>query len=259
MPAPQALLDQMRRLAPTVGPQLRVALGPENMDAALSGGLTLGALHEVFAVSAGDVGAATGFALALATKAARSKPLLWARQDMLDVETGQVYAPGLAEMGVTPGAVVLVRGRDAEDVLKAGEDAVRCAGLGAVIVQPWGDPARLNLTTSRRLVLAAAASGVTAVMLRIAAAPRPSAAETRWHVAAAPSRLLESDAPDLPAFNVTLLRQRGGNAGGTWCLEWRRDVHAFDERGDRAAASLSRFVAPVFAGGTAEETLRRTG
>jgi len=260
MPAPVSLLlDQMRRLAATERPGKRVRLGDAAMDTALSGGLKLGALHEVYAASGGDAAAASGFALGLAMRASAGKPLLWAREDMLDVETGLVYAPGLAAFGIAPQSVVLVRARDAENVLKAGEDALRCRGLGAVMIEPWGSPARLGLTASRRLVLAAAASGVTAVMLRVAGAPSPSAAETRWRIAAAPSRRLDADTPGPPAFDVTLLRRRGGDAGQSWFVEWNRDRLSFVARGEQSAAPLSRTVVSVPAGGTAGEILRLTG
>jgi len=258
MPAPQALLDQLRRLAPDTAPPRRVTLGEEAVDAALSGGLRLGALHEVYAASGGDAGAATGFALALAARAAQGRPILWARQDMLDAETGRIYAPGLTELGIAPGSIVLVRGRDAADVLKAGEDAARCGGLGAALIAPWGSPASLDLTASRRLVLAAGASGVTVTMLRIAAQPAPSAAETRWRIAAAPSQRLDADAPGLPAFDTTLLRQRGGAAGQSWFLEWNRDRQSFVARADRHAAPLSRPVVSLPRHGAAGAAMRRS-
>lgn len=256
-PIPQ-LRDQMRAIAATDRPARRAALDKGAMDAALSGGLKLGALHEVYAANGGDAGAATGFSLGLALKAAMGKTVLWAREDMLDVEAGHVYAPGLMEFGLPPSSLVMVRARDGEDVLKAAEDAVRCGGLGAVIIQPWRSTGRLSLTVSRRLVLAATASGVTAVMLRIAAEPSPSAAETRWEVAAAPSRWLDGEAPGLPSFDVRLLRQRGGEAGQSWVVEWDRDCLSFAVAGERAAP-LSRPVVPVSAGRTAGEILRRTG
>lgn len=252
------LRDQMRALAATGRPETRVPLDRSEMDAALCGGLKRAALHEVYAASGGDAGAATGFALGLALKAAMGKPLLWAREDMLDIETGHVYAPGLTAFGLSPASLVMVRARDSEDVLKAGEDAVRCGGLGAAIIAPWGSPAKLNLTASRRLALAAAASGVTAVMLRVAAAPSPSAAETRWRVAAAPSRPIDGEAPGRPAFHVSLLRQRGGEAGRSFVVEWDRDRLSFAVADDRTAP-LSRFVVPVPAGGAAGGDLRRTG
>lgn len=259
MPTPTYLRDQVNRLAATSQAAARVSLGLAEIDETLSGGLKLGALHEVYAASSGDAGAAAGFALGLVRRAARNLPILWARQDMLDAETGHIYAPGLLDLGIHPDMVVMVRGRSTEDVLKAGEDAVRCRGLGAVLIEPWGTHPAINLTTSRRLGLAAATSGVTAIMLRLAAAPAPSAAETRWRVAASPSRWLDADAPGHPSFNVTLLRHRGGAAGETWCVEWRRDGHVFGSRRVRDTAPLSRPVVSVPAGRTPDTVLRRTG
>jgi protein ImuA len=128
-----------------------------------------------------------------------------------------------------------------------------------VLIEPWGAAGPNSLTISRRLMLAADLSGVTAVMLRVAAQPAASAAETRWQVAAAPSRLLEAEAPGLPAFDVTLLRRRGGAAGQSWIVEWNRDRLVFSPRGERGAAPLSRPVVSVPAGGAAGEALRRTG
>src|SRR3546814_8574977 len=66
-------------------------------------------------------------------------------------------------------------------------------------------------------------------MLRIDAAPTPSAAHTRWQVAAAPSQPLEANAPGIPALDLTLLRQRGGAGGQHWCVEWDRDARGFAE------------------------------
>ena len=259
MPAPAALLDQMRRLSAGQRPAARVTLDDGGMDAALGGGLKQGTLHEIYGATAGDAAAATGFALGLAARAAAGRPLVWVRQDMVGVEAGAVYAPGLADLGIAPDSVVLVRGRDTEEVLKAGEDAARCRGLGAVLLSPWGDACQLGLTASRRLMLAAAESGVTVLMLRLAATPSPSAAETRWRIASAPSRRFDADAPGFPAFEATLLRQRGGAAGQSWCVEWMRDRLVPLADGDRDASPLSRPVASFPAGGAAGEDLRRTG
>ncbi len=257
MSASTALLETLRRVGADARPAARTALGVAAIDDALGGGLKLGALHEVYA-AAGHEAAATGFTLSLALRAAAGRPILWVRQDMLEVETGRIHAPGLVEMGLLPSRVVLVRGHDADDVLRAGEDAARCAGLGAVLIAPWAAPARLDLTASRRLVLAAAASGVTVLMLRCAAEPMPSAAETRWRVTAAPSQRLDADAPGMPAFDVTLLRQRGGAAGQSWLVEWNRDRLSFCARDARRAAPLSRPVVSVPRHGAAGADLRRS-
>ena len=60
-----------------------------------------------------------------------------------------------------------------------------------------------------------------------AAEPGPSAAQTRWSIAAAASVALEADAPGLPVLDLALLRQRGRPAGDRWRLEWDRDQICF--------------------------------
>jgi len=222
-----------------------VALGAPALDAALGGGLVRAALHEVYAIREAEIGAATGFVAALARCAAAQRPILWVRHDPLDTLTGALYAPGLADIGLDPAQILLVRAPDITALLRAGAEGSRCAALGAVVIEPWGESGLIDLTASRRLQLAARASGVPVLLLRVAAAPAPSAATTRWNIAAAPSAALPGNAPGLPAFAATLLRQRGGPGGLDWILEWNRDRRCFDER--PAAPPLPGSVVPVFA------------
>ena len=63
---------------------------------------------------------------------------------------------------------------------------LRCAGCGGA-GDVWGEARQLDLVASRKLTLAAQSSGVTALLLRVAAQPAPSTAETRWIVRAAHS------------------------------------------------------------------------
>ena len=65
------------------------------------------------------------------------------------------------------------------------------------------------------------------ILLRTADPEAPSAAATRWRVAAAPSRALEANAPGAPTFTLDLLRQRGGAPSYGWTLEWDRDRTRF--------------------------------
>jgi protein ImuA len=184
-------------------------------------------LHEVFAAGSADAAAAAGFALGLAAGAAEGLPLLWVRQDFIDGEAGWLSGQGLAAFGLDPARLVTVRARNAADMLRALAEGGRCAALGAAIGEVWGEAAALDLTATRRLSLAARGSGVTLILLRLAAEPRPSAAETRWSARAAPSRPLEANAPGPPAFSVTLLRHRAGLPGRTLTLEWDRDRRIF--------------------------------
>ncbi|QIB34363.1 ImuA family protein [Ancylobacter pratisalsi] len=238
-----------------------------------------GALHEIQAVQGADMAAAAGFTLALALRAsagaeaagdsfprgaasavAPPRPVLWVRQDMVEAELGRLDADGLAALGLDPARLILVRASDAATALRAGEDALRCAALGAVLIETWGTPKALDLTATRRLSLRADASRVTGFLLRGAGQPIPTAVATRWRVApAASSPQGEGHAPGAPAFAATLLRHRGGEGGrpvegGTWNLEWDRETCSF-----RDLAALPRAVVPVPSGRPAGADPARAG
>jgi protein ImuA len=175
-------------------------------------------------------------------------PLLWLRLDEAEA-CGQLSAPGLAQIGLDPARLVLLALRDPVMLLRAAADVVRCPPVGAVVLEVWKQPRALDLTASRRLAVAAEESGVTALMLRVDAEPAPSAAHTRWQVAAAPSSALAANAPGHPAFDIVLLRQRGRPDGGRWRVEWNREQARFAEPAD--AAALPGTMVPAAAGGPA--------
>jgi protein ImuA len=157
---------------------VRVPLGHDAADACLKGGLRRGALHEVFA-QGGHEAAATCFAAALAGRVGGRKHLLWIRQDFSALEFGELAGTGLLELGIDPGRVLLLRVDDATAALRAGIDALSCAGLGAVVIEIPGAPKVLDLTASRRLTLSSSQSNVTAILLRflqnlMPARPKPA-------------------------------------------------------------------------------------
>lgn len=180
-----------------------------------AGGLALGALHEV--VEAGPAaefaGAATLFTAGIA---ARLKgPVVWCltRRDL--------FAPGLAAAGLHPDRVIYVEARRDRDVLPLVEEALREKGLAAVI----GEITNLSLVTSRRLQLAAEASGVPALMVRrwwtVAEknlTTLPTAAMTRWRVAFAPSAVLPIPGVSRQRWRIDLVRCRGAEAC-SWIVE----------------------------------------
>ncbi len=207
----------------------RVALDRGAVDAALGGGLAAGVLHEILPVSVADSAAAGGFALALSLcLAPPERPLIWIRATAAMRESGELYADGLAALGLDPARLILVRLDNAAAILKAGVDTARCAALGAVIVELYGDPKALDLTSERRLLLAAEQSGVSIILLRPGARAAPGGAETRWRVASGPTRPLPMNAPGRPAFDLTLVRYRHGPPGGPWRLEWNPDAKRFE-------------------------------
>jgi protein ImuA len=239
---------------PVDGP-LRAPLGIDSLDRALGGGIARGRLHELFAGEPGDGASAAGFAAMLACLSLPpGAPLLWLRMEDAEARGGRLHAPGLAHIGIDPARLVLLALPDPVMLLRAAADVVRCPAVGAAVIELWQAPRALDLTASRRLAVAAEESGVTTLMLRVAADPAPSAAQTRWQVSAAPSLALEANAPGHPAFDIALLRQRGRPDGGRWRLEWHREQARFAEPAD--AATLPGAVVPAAAGGPAPAAIR---
>ena len=78
-----------------------------------------------------DEPSAASFAVTLAIRASGKRPVIWVRQDFVGLEMGEIYAPGLNELGLSPDRLILVRARDAPSVLRAGEEAARCPGTGS--------------------------------------------------------------------------------------------------------------------------------
>jgi len=246
----EALRERVSRLERGSSPVAAACFetGSRALDAALGGGLARGALHEIFAEGMADEPAAAAFAVTLALRASDRRPIVWVRQDFVGLEMGEIYAPGLAELGLSPERLILVRARDGPSVLKAGEEAARCPPLGAVLVEPWGNPKTLDLVATRRLSLAAARTNLPVFMVRAGGTPTPSAAASRWSIRSAPSRPFAADAPGHPCFVAELLKDRAGAAGQGWTVEWNRDARAFTDITGNAAA-LSRRLVSVAAGG----------
>ena len=194
-------------------------LGIEAIDRVLpTGGIRLGALHE--AASAGpDTEHAAAATLFVAGILARLEgPVLWV------LRQADLFAPGLAAAGLQPNRVVFAEA--GKDVLPVMEEGLRHAGLAAVVAEHTG---RLSLVASRRLQLAAEQAGVLAVLIRRSpsfddpALSEPTAAVTRWRVAALPSPPALAHAPDTPGlgrarWRLDLTRCRGGEPG-SWIVE----------------------------------------
>ncbi len=210
---------------------IRIPLGHAAADFCLKGGLERGVLHEVFA-AIGHEGAATGFTAGIAARVAARKRLLWIRQDFSALEFGELSATGFLEFGIDPERMLLLCVADAADALRAANDALSCAALGAIVIEIPGTPKILDLMASRRLTLASAQKSVTVFLLRFNAEPEASTAETRWLVRAAASPPQEENWGH-PVFEAGLVRNRHGRTG-EWVMEWSCDEGLFKET-DRGA------------------------
>lgn len=236
------LIHALERAAPPSGgadagalaAERAVPLGLDALDRALpAGGLACGALHEVRPAnpSGADAGASAGFMSALLVRLLAGGvrgPVLWCLGAAGRRETGQPYGPGLAAFGLDPGRFLFAYARRDADVLWAMREGLGCPRLAAVIGETEAAP---DLAASRRLQLAAGASGVTAILLgRRALGAEPSAALTRWCIAAAGSAAVPGEGLGPPRWRVALERCRGG-VPHEWLLEWH------DETGDFALAA----------------------
>jgi len=258
-----ALRDRLAVLQPLVDSPSRglFSLGAGAVDRALGGGLTRGALHEIFPREAGDGGAAVGFSLALACRAGDAastsgfvrnqgivqgestpaaadlltgrdagpakKPVVWVRERKASEALGHVYAQGLAEFGLDPDGMTLVQAQDVLGALRAGHEASRCTALGAVIIEIHGRAPALNHTATRRLSLAAQESGVPVLLLRMGAQPETSAARTRWLVAPAASRAAAPGLVGPPTFRAEIDKHRTVPQGTVFVLEWDHAGQSF--------------------------------
>jgi protein ImuA len=192
-----------------------MALGLPGLDGALpGGGLPRGCLHELCGTP--SHGAALGFAAALLGRLmADGGHVVWIGP------RNELFGPGLAELGLAPERLIVVRARPRAAGLWALEEALRSPGLSAALAEVE----QLSLTQSRRLQLAAEAKGVTALLLRPpAAGATPSAAATRWQIEAAPGEAAGRAryASGRPHWRVNLVRCRGGRTGG-WRIAWHGD------------------------------------
>jgi protein ImuA len=201
-------------------------LGIPGIDAALGGGLALGALHEITPAGFLHLGAACGFALALAGRALeRGGDLMWIETAFAAAEIGRLYGPGFEGFGLSLSRLLIVRVPRARDVLWVMEEAFRCRGIAATIAELTEQP---DLTATRRLSLAVRAGGGLGLMVRHRMSPHPSAALTRWQIAASHSR------PDVfgglghAAFDLTLTKNRHGRCG-RWTVLWDHHDRAFRE------------------------------
>ncbi|PKA44948.1 ImuA family protein (plasmid) [Rhizobium sullae] len=173
------------------------------------GGLALGALHEV---AGGGNGAIDGAAAALfaAGIAARTKgKVLWC------VTRPDLFAPALAQVGLLPGRVIYVEAGDEKALLSCIEEGLRHGGLGAVV----GELARLSITASRRLQLAAESSGTIGIAIRrwrrqteASDFGQPTASVTRWRVSVLPSSPLPVPGVGRARWLLELIRCRAGES-----------------------------------------------
>jgi protein ImuA len=209
---PQSIAH-LRSIAMPIAEYRVLPFGVGDLDNRLNGGgLRAGALHEVAARSCSlvDDAAATLFLAGVAAREARNMraPVLWAscRNDL--------YAPGLAQAGLSSANVIYAQPKDDAALLAVVEDAIRDGTPAAVVAEA----AKVSMVATRRLQLVAAEADIPVLLLRRwrgrSQDPlgEPSAAWTRWRVASAPSQRLAVAGVGRARWSVELARQRTGGS-----------------------------------------------
>jgi len=160
--------------------------------------------------------------------------LVAARRALSDF--GEPYGHGLAQLGLDVGRLILVETRTDKDALWAIEETLRSGARPAMVAGALAGG--LDLTSSRRLNLAAAPQRTPLVLLSGAGAAGTSAAAARWRIAAAPAARDSFGALAAPRWHVALERCRLGNRRGrlmnrpmnlpgAWLIEWNHVAHRF--------------------------------
>jgi len=197
--------------APKPGKEINFGLGPVNASFP-NNCFPLAAIHEFVSDGIESTAATGGFISALlAALMHKGGACIWVSASR------KVFPPGLAYYGIQPDRVIFVDLKKEKEVLWAMEEALKCAGLAAVIAEIK----EISFTDSRRLQLAVEKSQVTGILLR--QQPRnfnTIAAVARWRINAIPSYSVD-ELPGIgfPRWNVELIKIRNGKPG-SWQMEW---------------------------------------
>jgi protein ImuA len=261
--APAETLHALRRvvadLSALPGERARlIRLGVPSLDQALCGGLACAALHEISPAQALHGGAATGFALVLLALALGGgegagggcsqtgrgywqaggghRRAVWIQPDFTAAEAGDLYGSGLDLIGLPMDCLIILRVPHPRDALWAMEEALKCRAAGAVVADLAS--AETDLTTTRRLALAAHEGGGLGLILCPSACARPSTAMTRWEVQSARGERDRFGGLGPATFALLLVKNRRGRTG-QWRLSWNHHERAF------AVAALPVPMAPA--------------
>lgn len=203
------------------------AFGIRTIDDVLRGGLASASLHEIAPAAVRDVGAAAGFAFALAARAAQGGgDTLCIQTDFAALESGDIYGPGCDLFGLPTRQLLILKVSRPLDALWAMEEALKCRALASVIVELPQDGSSADLTATRRLTLAAREGGSLGFLLRHRPSSLTGSVETRWEVAAAPGRPDQFGGLGRTAFVLSLTKNRHGQAG-RWPVVWDHHERVF--------------------------------
>ncbi|WP_108660718.1 hypothetical protein [Acuticoccus kandeliae] len=210
---------QFERLKASLGSSL-VALGggagdavrPSSIVDILNQDMRSGT-HLFYSDSTSKIGATSGFVSFLLLHAAlKSRRIVWVQRSG-PKEWGQIYGPGVEEMGGSPNDWISVLPDGQNHAIWAVEEALGSSAVGAVVAE-IGDLRALDLTATRRIALRSEQSGVPVYWVGIGR-PGHTAARTHWNIEPAksePQPLFASLLGD-PEWVAALMKNRRGRCG----------------------------------------------
>lgn len=215
-------LARLRSQIAAIAPPARhgvLALDGGCVDAALGGGLALGALHEAqgAGIEAETCAIPAAFLAKILARMPTAKPVFWISP------VADLYAPGLIGLGFDPARLIQLRSASDDEALAAMETLLRSKAAACVVTEAG----KIGPLAGRRLQMACLGSGCTGFILRRwphgkRAAEPVAAAVTRWRLGPSPSAK-DGHAPGRPRWHVELLHTRAGPPG-EWILE-QEDRH----------------------------------
>ncbi|MCF3641343.1 hypothetical protein LXM94_15315 [Rhizobium sp. TRM95111] len=217
----------------------RLSFGHPALDARTDGGLPLGGLCEIRNGETRDIGAASGFVLALLALCQKhgggEGALLWISEAEALREAALPDARGLENHGLSSRRFFLARPRRLPDALWMAEAALAVSAFCAVVLEMRGNAVCFGLRESRRLQLRAQAAGMPLILLRQSGEEEASSARFRLRVDPAPAAARPMpDGPALadsignPVFHVTAEKSRAPASSGLF-LEWNPHDRRFSD------------------------------
>jgi len=196
---------------PPIGVQELMGLGP--VEAAFPNRVfPLGTVHELVCGNTEQATACGGFVSGLLSVLMQNGgACLWIGL------SGNLFPIAFSAFGVEPDRVIFITLSKDKDVLWVMEEALKCAGLAAVV----GELREIDFKQSRRLQLAVEQSHVTGFVLRNESHKMgATACAARWQIKPLPGEPVDG-LPGLgfPRWQVELLKVRNGQPG-SWVVEW---------------------------------------
>jgi hypothetical protein len=268
----------------------RISLGVGEIDRALDPyegkGIEYAGLHEIRSSTTLSFAAAAGFALVLGNHMERQRsgreagigdgqfaeiealrPVFWIGDKFCQAEGGNFYGPGLYPLGIEPGRLIRVLPRNFDEALWAAGEISRTGKIGFGIFEVRGNPHKLDLAITRRLLLRCQTSQVPFFILRQAGSAEASAASTRWLIHPACSRNIDQETQDnsgqmdlmgITAWNVSLEKCRGGKTGN-WRVEWNHHEQAFKIPDRIPSKTTGKIIGEFSAQQSSQQSDQRSG